>query len=124
MSHISFQHRADSVTANPAVWVGDELVEATSSRRYKDNVRTLEDSHIDALRPVRYVAKGDPTEREQIGLIAEEVALVYPEFVTYAVVEGDSVPNGLVYDRMVAVLILELQKQKAEIAALKAKLNM
>lgn len=119
------QHFAGSVTGNAAIWTGNELVEATSSIRYKENIRALEgDSKVDLLHPVRYVGIGDATRREQIGLVAEEVESVYPEFVVYKDFgDGVQVPNGLAYDRMVAILIYELQQQRLTIASMQLQID-
>lgn len=119
------RHFAGVVTGNAAVWVGNELCEATSSQRYKENIRPLGNvsEQIMKLEPVRYVGKEDPSRAEQIGLIAESVEKVFPEFVVYKEFEIDgekkNLPHGLAYDRMVAVLIQQVQLLTAEVAALK-----
>lgn len=118
------QHYAGVVVGNAAVWVGNELVEAVSSQRYKDNIRPLGDvsEKFMKLEPVRYTGKDDPAKAEQIGLIAESVEKLFPEFVVYKEFEEEGVrPHGLSYDRMVAVLIQQVQKLTAEVEALKAE---
>jgi hypothetical protein len=119
------QHFSGSVTGIAAVWAGNELVEASSSIRYKENIRALEgESKVDLLHPVRYNGIGDASHREQIGLLAEEVESIYPEFVVYKDF-GDGVPkpNGLAYDRMVAILIYELQQQRLTIANMQLQID-
>lgn len=105
----------------------NELVEDSSSIKTKDNIRTLEDTSeaFDKLRPVRYVPKIIngllPSEiRENIGLISEEVNELYPEVVTY---DRDNHPMGIMYERLVSVLIQQVQSQKQEIKDLKQSLS-
>ena len=88
------------------------------------------------LRPVAYKYKPqvDPTGLTQYGLIAEEVADVYPDLVVY---DRDGRPETVRYHLVNALLLNEVQKQhrtaeaqektidqqKAEIEALKARLS-
>jgi len=116
---------------NNASFVAGQLVETVSSRQFKDDIRTLEDTsdRIDRVRPVRYRYKeghGD-TSKENIGLIAEEMEELFPEFVVY---DEDNLPRGLVYDQMVAVLFKEVQRLRqkerdtdAKIAEIMERLN-
>ena len=67
------------------------------------------------LRPVRYKAKpGFGDDREHIGFIAEEVEELFPEFVTYDLTAPLNKPlvTGLAFDRMISILIKELQTLK------------
>jgi hypothetical protein len=114
-----------AVTANPAGFVAgtNELIEISSSRTTKTNIRDLEPigTKFQSLRPVRF----NPREgcgvagSEHIGLIAEEVDAVFPEFVTK---DPHGVVSGLMYDRMIAVLISELKDLRSEISELKKRL--
>jgi hypothetical protein len=54
-----------------------------SSAKYKRDVRDMGDAsaRLMRLRPVAFRYKADPTGTQQYGLIAEEVAKVYPELV-------------------------------------------
>lgn len=117
------RHFAAPVVGNTAVFMGNELVETTSSVRFKDNIRSLEETpdKFDKLRPVRYVGKNDYLRAEQIGLIAEEVEPLYPELIVYTELEGKKAPNGIAYERMVAILIREMQAMKAKISELEAR---
>jgi len=114
------RHRGPlAITVNPAGFVAgtNELVEITSSRRFKQNIRDLEDvsEKIDALRPVRYQAKpGFGDDREHIGFIAEEVQAIFPEFVTY---DADGNVTGMMFDRVTSVLLKEIQSLRARLAA-------
>jgi hypothetical protein len=122
-----------SASGNPAAWLagpgpgGGELVEVTSSIRYKDNVRDIESvsAKVSKLRPVYFNAKpgfGDPT-KDQIGFIAEEVNLLFPEIVNKRKIDGVSVPDGLQYDRIAALLVKDRQEINARIVQLKARLD-
>jgi hypothetical protein len=123
---IFIQHRTGAFTANPAGFMAgtNELVELTSSRRFKDVTGNLEEvsDRIDALNPVRYVTKpgqiGD--DREHIGLIAEELHEQFPEFVTYDNTD-EKLPKGINYGDLVTVLIKELQTLRKRVAVLEAK---
>jgi Chaperone of endosialidase len=134
------KHRGPGAyTVNPAGFLAgtNELVELTSSRRYKENIRDLEEVSVvfDTLRPVRYRAKpGHGDDREHIGLIAEEVEELFPEFVTYG---KDGEITGVMFDRIVAVTIKEIKairkreadrddlllKLQEEIESLKSKMQ-
>ncbi len=62
------------------------------------------------LRPVRYVGKpGMGDDRENIGLIAEEVEPNFPELVTYS---PEGLVQGLMYDRLAVILLREIQDAK------------
>jgi hypothetical protein len=104
-----------SATTNSAGFIAgtNELVELTSSRRFKTNIRDLEDvsEKFDKLRPVRFnpiEGHGD-VESEHIGLIAEEVEELWPEFITH---NTEGLTTGITYDRMISVLIKEIQTLK------------
>ena len=64
-----------------------------------------------SLRPVTFAYKGDAKATMHYGLVAEEVAAVYPQLVTYA-------PTGEVrtvrYQELIPMLLNELQKQRQE----------
>ncbi len=84
-----------------------------SSRRFKENIREMGDStsNLMKLRPVTFLYKPeyDKGPRSlQYGLIAEEVAEVYPDLVTY---DKDGQPNSVKYQLLASMLLNELQKQ-------------
>ena len=96
------------------------LVE-TSTRDIKENIKTIPNQlrKVKKLNPVRYNRIN--SSREEIGLIAEEVEEVYPEFVH---------DKGINYPKMVSVLISAVQeltskveKQQREITSLKKKIK-
>lgn len=82
-----------------------------SSRRYKENIRATRYRLADLLqlRPVDYHYReghGDPNV-PQTGLIAEEVAGVFPEAVTF---DADGQPDGVDYAKLVPLLIRAVQQ--------------
>jgi endosialidase-like protein len=100
-----------------------QLGTMTSSSRYKEDIRDIgkESDGLMKLRPVafRYKPEIDPTELTQYGLIAEDVADVYPDLVVY---DRDGKPETVRYHLVNALLLNEVQKQHREIEALKARL--
>jgi hypothetical protein len=124
---IFVRHRGPAAfTVNAAGFIAgtNELVEVSSSIKTKENIRTLESTveTFSKLRPVRYTPKlvGGLLEaeiRENIGLIAEEVVGLYPEVVTF---DAEKQPAGLMYDRLVPVLIEQVQSQHKEIQELRS----
>jgi hypothetical protein len=115
-----------------------KLGTVTSSRRVKEDIREIgeESDGLMSLRPVafRYKPEIDPTGLTQYGLIAEEVADVYPDLVVY---DRDGEPETVRYHLVNALLLNEVQKQhqtaeaqekligqqKAELEVLKARLT-
>jgi Chaperone of endosialidase len=81
-----------------------------SSARYKHDIRDMgsESSALLKLRPVSFRYNHDPADTLQYGLVAEEVAKIYPALVVYG-------PDGKVqtvrYSMLSAMLLNELQKQ-------------
>jgi len=84
-----------------------------SSARYKHDIHGMDDasSNLMKLRPVTFRYKQDPQGDRQYGLIAEEVARVYPALVSY---DTDGKVVTVRYHEMVAMLLNELQKQSVE----------
>jgi len=101
-----------------------KLGTVTSSRRVKDEIREIgeESNGLMRLRPVafRYKPEIDPTELTQYGLIAEEVADVYPDLV---VSDRDGRPETVRYHLINALLLNEVQKQHREIEELERRLT-
>jgi len=90
-----------------------KLGTATSSLRFKEQIRDMADSTsaLMKLRPVTFFYKPDYTNGErtlQYGLIAEEVAKVYPELVAY---DKDGQPYSVRYQYLSTMLLNEVQKQ-------------
>ena len=69
------------------------------------------------LRPVTFTYKSDASQRRKFGLIAEEVAQVFP----YLVATGtDGQPESVKYHEIAAILLNEVQKLRKELNALKS----
>jgi hypothetical protein len=86
----------------------------SSSRRVKVGIHQLGDgtSGLLKLRPVSFhyfPGHGDGGKTVQYGLIAEEVAEIYPELV---VLDKDGQPAGVRYHVLPAMLLNELQRQQ------------
>lgn len=84
-----------------------------SSRRFKEEIRELGDASAGllALRPVLFSYKAEVKEghaAEHFGLIAEEVAEVFPQLVS---TDKDGRPFTVRYDLLTPLLLNELQKQ-------------
>jgi hypothetical protein len=88
--------------------IANRLIEL-SSIRYKTQVESLTPAldKVLQLRPVHYVKIGGTGETE-IGLIAEEVAEIYPELVKY---DSEGQVDGINYTRIAPILIKTIQEQ-------------
>jgi trimeric autotransporter adhesin len=98
---------------------------ATSSRRYKEDIQDMGETSqgLMDLRPVTFHYKKpaeDGSKPLQYGLIAEEVAEVYPDLVVYT---KDGQPNTVQYQMLPSMLLNEIQRQQAEIGAQKEQLH-
>jgi len=80
----------------------------TSSVALKDNVMPLKNpaEKLFNLNPVTYNRKGNPGVVE-VGLVAEEVAEVFPELVSF---DGEGYPVGVQYSKL-SVLLLQVVKE-------------
>ncbi len=89
------------------------LGHAMSSARFKHHIRDLGEAsnNLMNLRPVSFRYNDDPTETVQYGLVAEEVAKIYPELVAY---DSDGKALTVRYSMLGAMLLNELQKQVRE----------
>ena len=90
-----------------------QLGTSPSSLRFKEQVRDMGDSTnaLMKLRPVTFLYKPEYAKDErtlQYGLIAEEVAKVYPELVAY---DNDGQPYTVRYQYITIMLLNEVQKQ-------------
>jgi len=125
----------DGMTASGGVAVyinsNGQLGTLTSSRRFKFDIKDIgakSDKLMD-LRPVTFrykEAAGDGTHPIQYGLIAEEVAKVYPDLVQY---DKQGKPFTVYYHLLTPIMLNELQKahqqlaeQQAEFTSFKAEM--
>lgn len=99
----------------------NRLLRSTSSIRYKTDVQPLgpaTDDLLSRLRPITYrsLSENDDPDRRWYGLIAEEVADVEPLLVHYTKgADGQLIPDGVQYDRLVVLLIDKIAKLEAEL---------
>jgi hypothetical protein len=105
------------VTGN-AVYVTStgQLGVMASSERYKTAIAPMgpATAGLQALRPVTFHLKTEPHGAIQYGLIAEEVAAVYPELV----IRGESGKiEGVRYDELAPMLLNEVQQQQRALAS-------
>ena len=91
-----------------------------SSVRYKADIAPMDGQSADVLRlrPVTFAYKGDGQHVKHYGLVAEEVAVIYPELVTCnSVGEMETVK----YQELIPMLLNELQRQRQEFPARPSK---
>ena len=90
----------------------------SSSIRYKKDILDIEpaSSKIELLRPVRYKKIKD--ESEEIGLIAEDVAQLFPEVVKY---DNEGRPDGVNYSRLSVILLKAVQELTERVNKLENK---
>ena len=95
----------------------------SSSRRFKDDIADMDaaSSALMKLRPVTFHYKSDtrsPVRKLQYGLIAEEVADVYPGMVAHS---ADGQVETVMYQYLPTMLLNEYQKQQRTIESLSAE---
>jgi hypothetical protein len=100
------------------VYISGTLTEA-SSTAIKENVETYSPSleKINRIRPVRYNKK--KSEKKEVGLVAEELAEMFPELVEQ---DEKGNPAGVNYSRAVAVLLHGFKELYKEVKELKEKI--
>ncbi len=100
---------------------GGQLGYISSSRRYKDDIRYMEDiDWLFRLRPVNFTYKTDPDSRIQYGLIAEEVEEIKPELVSY---NQEGLPETVSYSKLVVPLLKAIQEQEVKISSQQEELQ-
>ena len=113
---------AGNTLTGSAVYVtsSGELGVQGSSERYKEGIEPMGRSTegLAKLRPVSFRYKNDPSGTPQYGLIAEEVAKVYPELVVRG---ADGRINGIHYEELAPMLLNEVQQQRAQMLAMQEK---
>lgn len=102
-----------------------QLGTVSSSQRFKEDIQDMGDlsRSLLHLRPVTFRYKrpfDDGSKPIQYGLIAEEVAEVFPDLVARS---ADGRIETVKYQMLDALLLKEVQRQEAEIRALKERLN-
>jgi hypothetical protein len=106
-----------SQVTGSAVYVtsAGQLGVLASSERYKTQIAPMgsDTDGLQRLRPVTFRLKADPRGSLQYGLIAEEVAKVYPELV---IRDAAGRIEGVRYDELAPMLLNELKRQKEQMA--------
>jgi hypothetical protein len=101
-----------------------QLGTTSSSRRFKEDIADMGAASYDLmrLRPVTYRYKqpfADGSKPIQYGLIAEEVAEVYPDLVAHS---ADGQIETVKYQVLDSMLLNEVQRQQVEIRRLEDRL--
>jgi hypothetical protein len=98
-----------------------QLGVVVSSERFKTDIAPMgsDSAKLQTLRPVKFHLKSDPTGEVQYGLIAEEVAKVYPELV---IRDETGRIDGVRYDELAPMLLNQMQEQQNVVAAYSAKI--
>jgi hypothetical protein len=100
----------------------NQLATLTSSRRFKEQIQNMGDTsaQLEQLRPVTFLytaeAAGEGARPVEFGLIAEEVAEIYPDLVIY---DESGEPYSVRYHLLTPMLLNEVQKLQREITTLK-----
>jgi hypothetical protein len=99
-----------------------QLGTVSSSERFKTDIAPMgsNTSKLQQLRPVTFHYKADPQGTQRYGLIAEEVATVYPELV---VRDKNGRIDGVRYDELAPMLLNEVQQAQMKIAAQDAEIS-
>jgi hypothetical protein len=102
-----------------------QLGVASSSRRFKEDITDMADASngLMRLRPVTFRYQkpfADGSKPVQYGLIAEEVADVYPDLVAKGV---DGQIETVKYQVLDSMLLNEVQRQQKEIRGLEQQVN-
>ena len=96
-----------------------------SSREYKEDIHPIDSlsDRLGSLRPVAFRYKqayDDGSKPVEYGLIAEEVAEVFPELVVY---NQDGRPETVRYDLLSTLLVNEFQKEQAVVGSQAATIS-
>lgn len=104
------------------VTTGGQLGVKASAERYKTAIEPMDaqTEKLNQLRPVSFHLKSDPLGEVQYGLIAEEVVKIYPELVTH---DEKGRVDGVRYDELAPMLLNEMQKEQATVAAQTAQIR-
>lgn len=112
--------------ASPVLVDGNgQLGTTSSSRRFKRDIRPLDSmsEKLMALRPVSFRYKRSYVHGPsalQFGLIAEQVAKVYPNLVVYG---RDGKPSAVAYQELPALLLAQAQRQQLRMDRQQAKIR-
>ena len=92
----------------------------TSSARYKEDIAPMAASSegVFQLHPVTFAYKNDARHVTHYGLVAEEVAAVYPDLVTHT---ATGEVQTVKYQELIPMLLNELQRLRQELSELRAQ---
>jgi hypothetical protein len=107
--------------------VGATSWTSNSDERLK-NINGVIDNAVEklqTLRTVKYSWKSDTTNKENLGLIAQDVEQVFPEVIDRGKVENNDDTDylGVRYQELVPVLVKAIQELKAELDTAKTEIN-
>jgi hypothetical protein len=104
-----------------AIYASGEIT-GLSDKRYKTNVEPLTDSlqRVCSLQGVSYYRVDEDPDKKRIGLLAQDVAQVYPESVSY---DDKNDRYSLNYMSLVAPLIEAIKELREEVGYLKDQLR-
>jgi hypothetical protein len=121
-AYIAGIYGVKTATAGTAVFIDSsgQLGTVSSSIRYKEDIQPMAEAseRLLKLRPVKFrYKKADALGEKpiQYGLIAEEVAEVYPELVVRDATTGRI--DGVRYDELAPMLLNEAQQQQGKMSA-------
>jgi hypothetical protein len=100
--------------------------EATSDIKFKENIRPLSNTldNVLKLRGVRYNRTDDEDKKERIGVIAQEIEKIYPEFVSTRIdSETEESYKTVNYPKLTTVLIEAIKEQNEKLNILEDKIN-
>jgi hypothetical protein len=127
-AYIAGIYGVKTATAGTAVVIDSsgQLGTVSSSIRYKEDIQPMAGAseRLLQLRPVKFRYKKADASGEkpiQYGLIAENVAEVYPELVVRDAATGRI--DGVRYDELAPMLLNEVQQQQQKIATQAAQLR-
>jgi hypothetical protein len=102
-----------------AQWPAREIT--LSSARYKKDIAAMgaRSAGVHRLRPVTFAYHKDAPGTIQYGLVAEDVAAVYPELVTHT---ATGEVQTVKYHELIPMLLNELQREHHELAMLRKEL--
>lgn len=97
-----------------------QLGTVSSSKRYKENIADMDSysNNLLNLRPVVFNYKNDESKSRRFGLIAEEVAELFPYLVA---TDENGHPESVKYHEIAAILLNEVQKLAKRVSELENK---
>lgn len=101
------------------LFVGRSITEL-SAAELKNNITPIDSAlnKVISMKGVEFNWKDDETESKEYGLIADEVAKIAPNLVSFQ----NGTPQGVKYSKVVALLIEAMKQQQDEIELLKSRL--